>query len=106
MHIWKTVLRGLTAAVIAALCLLWPAPTSAQSTVGTILGAITDPTGAAVPAAVVTVHNTDTGVARSVSTDASGAYQIAHLSPGSYSISVEHPGFRKAVVTGIGLQVN
>src|SRR6266404_3328603 len=97
---------ALIIAVIAAVCLLWPEPADAQSTVGTIVGTVTDASGTAVPAATMTVTNIDTGVVRTVATDASGSYQMPRLLPGHYSISVEHAGFRKAVVTGIVLQVN
>jgi hypothetical protein len=97
---------ALTLAVIVAPCLLWLEPLGAQSTVGTIVGTVTDASGTAVPAATMTVTNVDTGVARTVVTDASGSYQIPRLLPGNYSISAERAGFRKALVTGIVLQVN
>ncbi len=97
---------GLIIGVMAVLCVLSPQPVGAQSTVGTILGAVTDASGAAVPGASITVTNTDTGATRTVATEASGSYQMPRLLPGNYSISVERPGFRKAVVTGVVLQVN
>src|SRR5437867_1963765 len=92
--------------VMVMLCLLGPEPACAQSTVGTILGTVTDASGAAVPSATITVTNTDTGTSRTVATDDAGTYQVPRLLPGNYRINAERAGFRKAVVTGIALQVN
>src|SRR5271170_854932 len=65
---------------------------SAQNS--SLQGLITDSSGAAVPAAVVTATNTDTSAMRKTLTDATGAYSILQATPGPYKVTVEKPGFR------------
>lgn len=95
-----------TLSVMLALQLMCVKLTRAQVTAGTILGAVTDPSGAAIPAASVTVLNTATGTIRKVETDSAGNYEVPNLLPGNYSITIEHNGFQTGVVNGILLQVN
>jgi hypothetical protein len=71
-----------------------------------ISGQILDSSGAAVPTATVTVTSSDTGLTRSVQSNESGYYNTADLPIGSYQISAEAPGFKKAVVTNVRLSVN
>ena len=84
---------------------------SAQS-VGTINGRITDPSGAVIPGAAVTATNAGTGITRNTVTTAEGQYTIPSLTPGSYSVKVEAPGFaameRKGatLITGTTLTVD
>ena len=73
---------------------------------GTILGTVTDATGAIVPNAKVTVTNTATNVEFRTTTSSAGDYNAPDLNPGSYKVTVEAPGFQKAVMTGITLTVN
>jgi len=91
--------RSIRAAIyltMAMVCLLALAPASfAQSTFGTILGTVKDPSGSFVPMAVVTLMNTGTNAERSTTTDASGAYQFVNVEVGNYKLSVEAPGFQK-----------
>jgi Carboxypeptidase regulatory-like domain len=77
----------------------------AQVNTGTIVGTITDTTGAAVPEANVTVNNVGTGQARSITTDASGNYNISNLVAAHYSIIVTRSGFRTTTVPDFELQV-
>lgn len=72
---------------------------------GTIRGTITDPTGAAVPTANVTVRNVDTGLTQSIPTGADGLYTIPYLPAGNYSVTAEKAGFRKAEATAIRVNV-
>ena len=60
---------------------------------GSIQGTITDPTGAVVPGASVTISGTDTGSAKTVTTDSAGFYSVGPLNPGAYTIAVSHSGF-------------
>jgi len=60
-----------------------------QTAGGTILGAVKDPQGAAVPEASVTISNNATGVTRAVLTNRNGSYQAANLQPGSYGLTVK-----------------
>ena len=78
-----------------------------QSVTGTILGTVTDPKGGAVANATVTITNTDQNIAvRTVATDQQGRYVVPLLPVGRYSISAEAAGFKKAIQTGIVLNVN
>src|SRR5262245_48540092 len=75
----------------------------AQSTFGTIVGNVRDPSGALMPGCVVTVENTGTSVRRSTLADESGAYTAPNLEPGVYNVTVELPGFQAARYTNIQL---
>jgi hypothetical protein len=63
-----------------------------QST-ASLSGTVTDPSGAVVPGAQVTVHSADTGLDRVVKTDSAGLYVVPELVPGDYSIAVTASGF-------------
>lgn len=78
----------------------------AQTTTGTIVGTLTDPSGAVVAGVAVTVLNEETGLRRSVSTNDQGDYTANLLPIGRYSVEAELSGFKKAKVSGIVLQVN
>jgi hypothetical protein len=77
----------------------------AQVAGGTILGSVTDPSGAAVASTQVTIKNVATGVTRSVPTNNDGLYAAPNLVPGDYEVAVEAAGFASSVVGGIGLTV-
>jgi len=72
---------------------------------GTILGVVSDSTGAVVSGAPVEVTNTATGVTVKVSSTGTGDYTAANLIPGPYKVSVQMAGFSKTVVSGIVLVV-
>lgn len=78
---------------------------SAQTFRGTILGTVTDTSGAAILNAKVTVRNVDTGVERSTDTTADGGYLIPELPIGTYTVTIELSGFQKAVTTGVKVDV-
>jgi outer membrane receptor protein involved in Fe transport len=69
----------------------------AQFTYGTILGTVTDPSGAAIPGAKVTATNLDTALVRAVETDQTGSYNMVNMPLGRYQVKVEAPGFKTAV---------
>jgi hypothetical protein len=74
---------------------------------GTIMGVVTDPTGAAVPGASITLRNPSTGYSRHAVTDTTGSYEFLLVPVGSdYVVEAEKEGFRKATQTGITLLVN
>jgi hypothetical protein len=73
--------------------------------VGTILGTVTDNTGAVVANASVDVLNPETGVTNHTQTGSSGDFTVPYLKPGAYRVTVQAPGFQKAVVDNIGLVV-
>ena len=78
---------------------------SAQTFRGTILGTVTDPAGALMPGAKVTVKNLNTGLERSTVTDDAGNYTVAELPIGLYEVRVEVSGFNPRVITNINVGV-
>ena len=76
----------------------------AQQPFGTIVGTVTDPTGAVLPAAKVVVTNTATQVEQVAVTSAFGDYAVPYLVNGMYTIKVEHPGFQASVMSDVALQ--
>src|SRR5437867_6437017 len=78
---------------------------AAQTFRGTILGTITDPNGAVVSGATVTVKNTSTGIERSTITDDAGNYTIPELPIGNYEVRIEQKGFVPAVVSSVAVEV-
>src|SRR5207244_10423930 len=97
----------LSVAVIWALS-LFAAQGYAQVTGATLSGTITDPSGAVIPNAQVSVRNTATGVTREVTADTAGFYSVPNLLPGNYEVTVMSPGFSTArqsnVELGVGAQ--
>ena len=79
-------------------------PVSGQ-TFGEITGVVTDPSGAVVANAMVTVTNPATNFTRKVTTNASGNYSFPALLPGLYNIRAEVEGFRAEARTGVTLEV-
>jgi len=79
---------------------------SAQQGRGTILGTVTDATGAAVPGASVGITNIGTNAVFTTSTNAEGFYTSPALAIGNYTVAAEKGGFKKAVRSGINLAVD
>jgi outer membrane receptor protein involved in Fe transport len=80
--------------------------TDGQAVTGSVLGTITDSSGAVVSAAAVTLTETSTQTSRQVHSNASGNYFFPDVPPGEYSVSVELTGFKKEVRGGITVNVN
>jgi len=95
----------LVAGFAACLFLLQPFSYAQQPT-GRILGVVTDPQGAVVPGVAITVTNVATGIKYKTTTDKDGAYQALNLPIGAYTVTAEHPGFRKMVVNTGQLEIN
>jgi hypothetical protein len=87
-------------------CLMFALPALAQSTGGRIIGRVTDPTAAVVSGAKVTLTNEATGVSRTVETDPSGDYTLVPVPVGKYTVTIEHPGFKKNVHKGVTVELN
>ena len=81
---------------------LLPVAMWAQDT-ATIVGTVTDSTGAIVPGAKVTVSNPDRGFVRDIASDSAGDYTAARIPIGNYVVSAEVSGFKKLERTGISL---
>ncbi|MGH9572977.1 MAG: carboxypeptidase regulatory-like domain-containing protein [Candidatus Acidiferrales bacterium] len=99
---FKTMGRASLALCFA--CLLWlcAAPAWAQET-ASVVGTVTDATGAIIPGATVTLTNTGTNVVRTTTTQSTGDFDFALLQVGTYSVKVEAKGFRTYTVPSIAL---
>lgn len=84
----------------------FPAFLAAQESRGAITGRVTDPQGAVVPNAQVTVTNTQTNETRRAVTNETGYYEVNFLEPSTYTIAVEAPGFKRLVRSGITVNVS
>lgn len=71
----------------------------------TIVGTVTDPSGAAIPNAAITMTNHDTNQVRQTTTNSVGQYIAPGLQVGQYSVRAEVAGFKKAEKTGLALAV-
>jgi hypothetical protein len=72
---------------------------------GTILGSVTDPSGAVVAGATVKIHNVATGLERTTTTSADGSYAVPELPIGTYSVTVTLTGFQTAMVNNVAVDV-
>ncbi len=77
-----------------------------QAVNATLLGTVTDVSGAVVANSKVTITEINTGISRTGETNSSGNYSFPDLPPGQYTVSVEMPGFKKETKTNIDLIVN
>lgn len=88
-------------ALAALVLLLLPAAVRAQSTHGSIVGTVTDQSGAVLPGVTVTVTNTGTNIGRTVITNLSGYYEVLALVPGTYRVHTEMVGFTPVTRDGL-----
>ncbi|PYV87289.1 MAG: hypothetical protein DMG90_18645, partial [Acidobacteria bacterium] len=93
---------GVVALVVLA-CLL---PLPAQKVTSTIRGTVTDPSGAAIAGAEVTVRNQSTNLTRAARTNSSGEYVVTDLEPGKYEVRVKQQSFKESVTQNIELFVS
>src|SRR5271169_344837 len=100
-----------TALSLLVFTLLFLPPFSPQAfaqgeTTSAIVGQVSDASGAAVPGAAVTIHNTETGLQRTATTDDSGRFNFTQLKPGTYLVRVEAGGFEpqqnEGIAAGLG----
>src|SRR5579862_4752188 len=87
--------------LLLSMCL----PVTQAQVAASVTGNVTDPSGAPVGSAQVTVKNTETGAIRSSNTDDAGHYQVLSLPVGEYEVSVSKTGFQEAIRSGIQLVV-
>jgi hypothetical protein len=85
--------------------LLLAVTVSAQTFRGTILGTVTDATGAVVTGAKIIVRNTGTGLERSTETSGDGSYSVSELPIGTYAVTVAQKGFQTSIVRDIAVNV-
>jgi hypothetical protein len=101
------ILRFKITSVCLLAVLLCCAGAWAQETTGSIAGTVTDPSGAVVPNAKVTITDTDKNVViRTLNTGGAGEFSAPGLPIGRYSVTVQASGFQKYVQTGLVLNVN
>ena len=87
-------------------CLSLPlVPLNAQTTTASIVGTVSDPSGAVIGGASITVTNIGTNIAVKTTTDTAGDYVVTPLAIGRYSVTVEAPGFKKFLRSDITLNV-
>ena len=94
------------AAMLAATLLCTPSPAAAQAVTGTLLGNITDASGAAVPGATVTATELQTNTSRTTVSNETGHYTFSSLRNGTYSVTAELQGFRKVIRQNVQVDVN
>ena len=94
------------ARIIFVFVLLAAVSLSAQTFRGTILGTATDPSGAVLPGAKVTVKNVGTGLERTTETSADGSYTLPELPIGTYNVTVVLTGFQTFVATGVTVDIS
>src|SRR5688572_3980929 len=99
--------RTLVLALLTFICcgFLIPGTVRAQATSGEITGRVLDDGGLGVPGATITATNDATGLVRTTVTGAEGDYTIPQLPPGSYTVTAELTGFKKASAPDITITV-
>lgn len=83
--------------LIAAVLVLSPLPLNAQAFYGSVVGTVTDASGAVVPNATVKVTNIGTSISVTVESETSGRYSVVNLVPGPYNVEVSKSGFKRFV---------
>lgn len=86
---------------VAALTLALPSPGRAQSTHGAVVGTLSDESGAVMAGVSITVANMGTNIARTVTTNQAGYYEVTALVPGTYRVGAELAGFKPVTREGI-----
>jgi hypothetical protein len=100
-------MRGLISRLfVCSLLVLGTSDAWAQSGTASVYGEVTDAQKQIVPGALVTITNTQTGVAQTVTTDERGTYRFAALQPGRYRITAELTGFKTSLAEDVPLAVD
>jgi Carboxypeptidase regulatory-like domain len=97
---------GMRAAILAVVCVLGFTSTSAaQDPRGAIQGKVLDSSGGALPGTTVTVTNTATGTVNTAIANEEGGFSIPFITPGTYDITVELTGFKRAEQKGVEVRI-
>jgi len=102
----QNLLRLLCCVPALVLLLVMPAIAPAQAYFGTVSGVLTDPSGAVIPAAKLTLTDQNKGYTFNGTSDAAGRYLFRSIPPGTYMVTAEMPGFEKTERTGIHVDIN
>src|SRR5579872_244430 len=78
---------------------------NAQTTTGSIVGTVTDPSGAVIGGAAITITNIGTNISVKTTSDSAGNFVVTPLEVGHYSVAVEAPGFKKSVRSDVPVNV-
>ena len=89
--------------LFAMMCLMMCVPGLHAQTTASLSGTITDPTGAVIPGAQITLTDTVTGAQRKTTSNGAGAFTMTALLPGTYDLAVDAKGFQSYVQRGIVL---
>jgi hypothetical protein len=89
--------------LLLTLCFISITPSSGQVTTATIYGTVMDTSGARIPGATVNLVHQETGAETTKISTETGEFQFDFIRPGTYTISIELPGFKKYQATGIQL---
>jgi hypothetical protein len=92
--------------LLGTILLGFSAPIMGQAVNATLLGTVTDSSGAPASGANITITETNTGISRTTQTNESGNYVIPDLPPGTYKVTAELPGFKRESRSGIDVIVN
>ena len=95
----------IAALVVSALCGL-SSPVRSQVLYGSLVGNVTDESGAAIPGATVTITHRETGVSRDTTTDSTGAYRFLTVQSGTYTVVVRLEGFRTFTRADVPVTLN
>jgi hypothetical protein len=93
--------KSVLAYFLLAASMLW-----AQGNNATIVGSVSDPSGAVMPGVAVVATNVNTNVRSSVVTDGSGNFQIPNLQPGMYQVEVQSTGFKRFIRQNVSLEID
>jgi Carboxypeptidase regulatory-like domain/TonB dependent receptor len=99
---WRSVLCGL----LSLMCALFAYDIAWGQATTSLRGTVTDPSGAAVAGATVTINSAESKVERTASTGPAGEYQFLFLPPGTYTLTASASGFQRHEQQGLGLLVN
>jgi len=98
--------KNLIYLLFACLCTMLPPGALSQSVNGVIAGTVTDPSGAVVAGAKVTITNNGTGIKQNTTTGAGGEYRFSLVPPGTYTVQVEASGFGTEKASGVVVQAS
>jgi Carboxypeptidase regulatory-like domain/TonB-dependent Receptor Plug Domain len=92
--------------LVILIVLLVTTPAGTQTLYGSIVGTVSDPSGAVVPDAIVKATQTETNEARTANTNQSGFFTLSTIPPGTYAVSISKPGFALFEARNIDVTIN
>ena len=102
---WRIGMHYIWIALIAFICAVSAIPANAQTSYGSVVGTVTDSVGAVVGGAQVQLTNKGTNAGQTAVTSSAGTYNFINLNPGSYIVTVSHPGFKVSTTNQVDVQI-